>query len=537
MNLQYIIWTITCLPIFNSGWSDIDHKARIELITTTLLLLKSGEVSYDVKFVILRMLGDLPSLYETSQNHSIELAVTILNGLCGFISYLTGDQSPVAMSRSPGPIKSQMRPGRLASPRTSESEQSPFQRRRTFLLIDSAFLAIFEWVSRVLDYRLATNRSGQAALNKIEEVSVSFLQSISSYFSSQSTNFIEKSLCSNAFRIIDHLLSRAGQYPLQPTESASNCCQLHDRNGSQLFEKEEHFYHYLVDNEVILSIGEMNHLGGGDRQSNTRNTTLLVITRNQFGKYVHEVSSLSSLELHSDHPILLTDSECKEQNPFIPPKNALLTALKAAKANGDLLMKGDPQHPWLLHSGDHELSQLSFHAIQKGLSSPLDITSSWYNPFIARLRRQEEYEKSSDLENSRQPLPQIRDPAGSTQSRNLFLKARHFLTQTRFISSTCHAQVLPITNTRNFMEKLHSLDDCPNRDQLEVWIAYARNDTTVFEEKPHQHIKILTEEHTVDEYNPNYIKFLEGLGWLVDISNHTGTDPCPLTLIMLVDNL
>jgi hypothetical protein len=526
------------------------------MITTTLLLLKSPEVSYDVRAAILRMLGDLPSLHEpaASHLHPIELAVTILNGLCGFISNLTAELStPTAQVAASRALRLAAKPPaiRLASPRGSGNEKSlsPLQKRKIFLLIDSAYLAIFEWISRVLDYHLVLNRSGQAVLNKIQEASVSFLQSYTTYFSptESSASLLERGFCSNAFRIIDFLLSRAGLYPMQPLGSASNECHIFDQHQAHSFEEANQFCHYLIDNEVILSIGEVSRLRSDlslqsppSPDTTSRNTALLVITRSQFGKYIHELSSLSALETHPllGEIIRPPQRQSVDQGPFRAPNDGLLSALRVAKERGDLLMTADPQHEWLLNSGSHSCPQLSFQAVQKGLSSPLDLTSAWYNPFVARLHQQESLERA--LCSSREPLPtapptQESELRSGNSTINLFVKSRHFLSQNRFMSASCHGQILQITNDRNFIEKLHALDDCPTRDQLEVWVAYGKNVTRPGEngETPQERIEIVTSGAAGESHNPNYLRFLQGLGWLVELSTHTGNlSPPPSHLLM-----
>jgi hypothetical protein len=561
-NLQLLVWSISCLPLFHPGWTDVDQRARIDLIATSVLLLKAPEVAYDVKAVILRMLADLPSLYESSPRHlhPIELAVTILNGLCAFISSATScDPIPPPISsppslRSPAPIKSPTKP-RTVPQRGSGNEQSPYQRRRSFVLIDSAFLAIFEWLCRVLDHHLVTNRSGQMVMNKIQETSVSFLQYLSSsYFPSQTTNFIEKALCSNAFRIVDHLLSRAGQYPMRPTGSASHECHIYDyidgkkegRCRHRPFEGEDQFCHYLIDNDLILSIGEISRsppLSASPPQQ-VRNTALLVIARNQNGKYIHELSSLSSLESLSPRlEITPRPQETSVREAFTQKDDGLMSAIRVAKAKGDLLMSADSHHDWIFCSGDHPNPLLSFQSVQKDLSSPLDISSSWFNPFVRRLREQEQRERSLDhpfLPSPLSPLPLLESservalsPAAPPHSINLFIKARQFLSQNRFLSSSCHGQVLRIVNNRNLLEKLHALDDCPTRDQLEVWVAYARNEIDHSDTgEPQQRIELLTAGGG-GGHDPNYVRFLRGLGWLVDLADHTGCSPFLSSLLTL----
>jgi hypothetical protein len=378
-------------------------------------------------------------------------------------------------------------------------------------------------------------------MNKIQETSVSFLQSLSSgYFSSQTTNLIEKGLCSHAFRVVDHLLSRAGQYPMGPVGSASNECHIYDqidaKQRSRPFEGEDQFCHYLVDNDVILSIGEIRPLASQTFAlglTPARNTALLIIARNQTGKYIHELSSLASLETHSapSAESTLREQEISVRESFADKDDGLVSSFRVAKAKGDLLMCADPDHSWILNNGSHLNPLLSFQSVQKDLSSPLDVTASWFSPFVRRLREQEQIERSLNQPDTL-PLP------SSVRSINLFIKARQFLSQNRFLASSCHGQILRIANDRNFLEKLHALDDCPTRDQLEVWVAYARNETSQSATgEPQQRIQLITEERPSEGHDPNYVRFLRGLGWLVDLSDHTGLSDPPLLSLTPTDPL
>jgi hypothetical protein len=532
-----LMWAISCLPIFSQNWTESDQKSRIEMITTSFLLLKSPEVHSDVTLVILRVLGDLPSFYENAPRDtmSLDLAITILNGLTGFISSLLSD---VSLHTTPAPVG---RPtvstvhSRQTTPKqprygvkTSHTEQhSIFQKRRVYHLLDCAFYSIFEWISRIFDYRFVATRSGQTVLNKIQEVCVLSLQNLPSYFPNQ-TNYYEKGLYFQSARVINYLLSRSGQYPLNPTGSASIESQIYHGKSSDLlstqFQDEYNFSHFLIDNETIISVREI---------SSSSQFSLLVITRNQFGKYIHEISSLASLESHlesSEFPPLDRVIEVLSTSSSPPDStDGLFSAIKTAQTNHDLIsIQKNELNDWLLFSGDHSTPSLSLTAIQRQLKTPLALTSSWSNPFVARLRKQEELERNyptnppESMECSPQfPQDSVLSSVSPNHSFKLLIKARHFLSQNRFISPHCHGQVLSIQNTKNFYEKLKALDDCSTREQFEVWIAYAKNENCTKDDRLYQSIEVVRDKNK-SEYNPNYLHFLEGLGWIVDLSTHTG---------------
>lgn len=576
-NLQMIAWALPFLPVNSPYWSSADSDARDSMIQYLVGCLKE-HTSVDLLSACVKSLGLLANAH--SRSGSIRLAGDIVKGTCDFIRLLlscfvltvpprgssaqgTSDSRPaIPSSRVPTTRRVQniVKGNQSRGVSSSAPVSLNLSKTEILYLIDVCFQSLLEWISVLMNSSFTHESSW--IFHEVYDASMLFISTLSSKHASQ---FFEIDYA--VYKLLDFLLLKCGRFPSGGTGPAScggsAVCEHEDSKGcwtsgipslSHLKtcpcdELDNMTSHYLIDGDIILSIFDPNHLSENTLRSDSK--ALVAIMRSKHGKFVCELASLASTEVNQTQvevEIPPTSNDLTENLDIpnsLPSRDGLLTAFFASDTKSDLLLpmqsincasndQGSLDPPKsMIYGGSHRSPELSISSLQRDAASCLELSTPLYSPFLARLEKQKVLEESSSAStNLNQPdiLPSVNHDGNSAK---LYVKARQLLSQFRFAGYHNHSQVLMLENSLNLREKLSALDDIPCREQYDAWCVFMTNETSSdFGERACVVTQPLKESsgtgdlpgssNEYGQYSPQYIQFLLGMGWLINISQHQG---------------
>ena len=566
-NVQLIASLLPCLPVHSPHWSTDDNEMRAELIMHTLGCLKTHH-DLGVLMSCIIALGQLAATHAPGDK---QLSCDLLHGVCEFIQIMlnrlsssgatqgdaTGSQQTPPMLvhatrrvhniYKGTPIKSSAAP-----PAAVSTDRNALEGKKIFRLLDASFQMILDWIVDVMSTEFLHSHGW--VLHQIHETVMSYINTVPKLHPVSLSTFDYA-----VNRVLDFLLHKCGRFPartdaLVPVDvsicsdhtTGTGCwtsglpsmvhhaeCRCDDIDNS--------FVHYFIDSDTILSVMEPPRTCDG---TNETSEALVVVLRSQYGRYVYEMSSLmSTIYSHTDSEDAYRAVASNPDDIIRPNPDGLSEVFKFCNEHSELLLPlqfaenlvsvcESPSQQTLLYCGSHQDEGLCLSNIEKGMTFSLDLLTPLHNPFSLRLLKQRDVEAKAAEENHSAycTLPESRPTSTSTK---LFIKARQMLTQFRFASFHNQTQVLELENTINLREKLSALDQTPCREQYVAWSVFAANRHDNDGEHVVAHAacgsncaKSGKESADIsppsDLFSYHYIRFLLGMGWLVNLDMHRG---------------
>eukprot|EP00602_Paraphysomonas_sp_CaronLab_P006582 CAMPEP_0185034852 /NCGR_PEP_ID=MMETSP1103-20130426/25115_1 /TAXON_ID=36769 /ORGANISM="Paraphysomonas bandaiensis, Strain Caron Lab Isolate" /LENGTH=1018 /DNA_ID=CAMNT_0027571667 /DNA_START=877 /DNA_END=3930 /DNA_ORIENTATION=+ len=539
-NMELILRSIPCLPLFRLY--DMEQKASSDLIVAALGLLLASRATFSVKVVAIKCLADLPSctiLFDDDAwmtNSLRDLVHSILQAICDFI------QVQLSSWRDSGPISCE-RDIPLKSKKSRTVDIDPEEAGNKDLL-EYSFCALFEWVYKTLCFSFLKSQQSQSIIFKIQSTAVQYMNVMRTITPSIYTLDYVMSL--SAFKLLQYTLSWSGRYPLgfegmMPDwfnkQVLSSCAKNIDPHSC--------LSHYAMNNSMILSVVECSESSecntGGEVKSAT-GSDMLVAVRSRDGIFAHRIFSPYSLvpKLREDSTLGKIESTPSPQSTskidtsVIQSKissDGMRTVLEYCHSKSDLLMfrkhdgYTDEHSSGNFYSGNHAHRLLQTSTLGPNATNCVDMASSWYNPFRDRLKKQQEAEKAHTLSETSTstfsgPKRFTTDSVKEIQPV-LCANKRKWLGQSHLANYRNFGKIDRLKYSNNLSEELNGLDDCPTRNQYDVWIAYAANKELADNKKS---VTVITDHliSATDTYDMKYINFLLGLGSLMDLDRHTG---------------